>query len=92
MHFLYRMEKDQALAAMQTIEIEHSREMLALKVEDQTARQRALDLAHKVPLNALYLHLQPWAGRNLLKIDKRKYIIVKAIIFSTFNMSFRNIW
>lgn len=86
------MEKDQALAAMQTIEIEHSREMLALKVEDQTARQRALDLAHKVPLNALYLHLQPWSGRNLLEIDKRKYIILKEIFFSTLNMSFRNIW
>lgn len=86
------MEKDQALAAMQTIEIEHSREMLALKVEDQTARQRALDLAHKVPLNALYLHLQPWFGRNLLEIDKRKYIILKEIFFSTLNMSFRNIW
>lgn len=80
------------MAAMQTIEIEHSREMLALKVEDQTARQRALDLAHKVPLNALYLHLQPWSGRNLLEIDKRKYIILKEIFFSTLNMSFRNIW
>lgn len=86
------MEKDQALAAMQTIEIEHSREMLALKVEDQTARQRALDLAHKVPLNAIYLHLQPWSGRNLLKIDKRKYLILKAIFSLHFNMSFRNIW
>lgn len=47
------MEKDLAVASKQCVEMAHSRDLMAFRAEDQTSKQLAADLAHKVVANLL---------------------------------------